>query len=223
MNKNMMCAAVMVTSLVLAGNVFGASGYFNNAYVVINDGTGNTFHQITQPANDLLNANQGFNLTPDGVNPSFSVNLGEFDLSTDSLILNGFEINTFNADGDNITNAILWYRVTKDGDTPGSFSSIELTSPNSISGNDKFWQITNANSNLLSGLDIGDYSLDVYFRHNATFTGGGGGTFEMGNWSPSNNPTATFTVIPEPSSIIMMGLAGLAAGGLTVLKRRKRA
>lgn len=30
------------------------------------------------------------------------------------------------------------------------------------------------------------------------------------------------SIIPEPSSMLMMGLAGLAAGGLTLLKRRKR-
>ncbi|MCC5850923.1 MAG: PEP-CTERM sorting domain-containing protein [Verrucomicrobia bacterium] len=222
MNKNMIRAAVMITGLALAGNVFGAVGYFDNAYIVLNDGSGNTFHQITEPGNDPLNASQGFNLTPDGVNPSFGMNLGEFDFNTGILDLNGFEIKTFNDSGDDVTNAILWYRVTKSGDTPGSFTSFELTSPSSVSGNDKTWATTTANINLLSGLDIGDYSLDVFFRHTATFTGGGGGSFEMGNWSESNNPTATFTVIPEPSSIIMMGLAGLAAGGLTLLKRRKR-
>ena len=47
------------------------------------------------------------------------------------------------------------------------------------------------------------------------------GFFSVNQGSDQNFGINNLAVIPEPSSILMMGLAGLAAGGLTVLKRRR--
>lgn len=194
-----------------------AVGYFGNFYIVttLNNG-GNVFNQVLSPANNLTNTASGFNLSSDNANPALG-SFGTIDLSmSQSLVLNGFEMNTWNDGGDSVNNAILFYRVTKSGDTPGSFSSTTVGSPTSINGNDKFWQKTDSGVNLTTGLLNGDYTIDFYVENSASFTGGGGGTFTMGNWNSSSGPSATFTIIPEPASAAL-GLIG----SLLLLRRRR--
>jgi MYXO-CTERM domain-containing protein len=210
--------SVLVTGIIaVASQAQGSVGYFGNFYVVTTlNGGANVFNQVLAPANNLSNAGGGFGLTTDGSNPSLG-SFGTIDLgAAQSLGLNGFEMNTFNDNGDSVNSASLFYRVTKVGDTPGSFSSITMDSPTSTSGNNKFWQKTNAAVNLTTGLSNGNYSINFYVQDNASFTGGGGGTFVMNDWNSSSGPTATFTVIPEPTS------AALGLLGTLLLLRRRR-
>ncbi|MEO5913376.1 MAG: hypothetical protein ABIS50_04030 [Luteolibacter sp.] len=210
---------LVLGTVAAAGHVHGAVGYFGNFYVVTTlNGGANSFKQVLSPANSLTNAGGGFGLTSDGSNPALG-SFGTIDLgSAQSLGLNGFEMNTFSdvGSGDNINSAALYYRVTKVGDTPGSFSNITMSSATSASGNNKFWQKTNAGVNLTTGLSNGNYTIDFYVQNNASFTGGGGGTFVMNDWSPTSGPTATFTVVPEPAAAVL-GLLGT----LLILRRRK--
>jgi hypothetical protein len=208
---------ISVAAFGIATQSQGAVGYFGNFYIVTAlNGGGNVFNQVTSPANNLNNAGGGFGLTGDGFNPALgsfgTINLAE----ADSLILNGFEMNTYNDSGDSVNSASLFYRVTKDGDTPGVFSSIVDNSPNSVSGNNKFWQITNAGINLTTGLSNGNYTINFYVQNDASFTGGGGGTFIMNDWNSTSGPSATFTVIPEPSAALLGSL------GMLALTRRRR-
>lgn len=218
---NKFLPAFIAAVIASAGVSQAGVGYFGNAYIVLNLGSGDSFRQITSPANSLTNAGGGFNLTPDGVNSAFSGNLGEFDISgSPTFQLKGFEWNTYNDSGDTVTNAVLNYRITKVGDTPGSFSSISLGSPTSTSGNDRFWQLTSGGVNLLSGLSNGNYTITTYIQATATFTGGGGGSFTMANWGTSSGPTASFSLIPEPTTWALL------AGSLaitTIFRRRRRA
>jgi MYXO-CTERM domain-containing protein len=208
---------ISVVALVIANQVQAAVGYFGNFYIVTTlNGGANVFNQVSSPANNLSNAGGGFGLTGDGVNPALG-SFGTINLAAaGSLILNGFEMNTYNDGGDSVNSAALFYRVTKNGDTPGAFSSIVDNSPNSVSGNNKFWQITNAGVNLTNGLSNGNYTINFYVQNNASFTGGGGGTFVMNDWNSSSGPSATFTVIPEPSAALFGGL-----GMLALLRRRR--
>lgn len=208
---------LLLVSLLGASPISQASvGYFGSFYVVSTlNGGSNVFNTVVSPANNLSNAGNGFDLTPNG-NPSLG-SFGTIDLNaSQSLGLNGFEMNTYNDGGDSVNSASLFYRVTRDGDTPGSFSSVGLSSPNSTSGNNKFWQLTNANINLTTGLASGNYTVNFYVQNNASFTGGGGGTFVMNDWSSSSGPSATFTVIPEPAAAILGAL-----GTFLLLRRRK--
>jgi hypothetical protein len=195
----------------------GAVGYFGRFYVVTSlNGSGNVFNQVTSPANNTSNASGGFELTADGTNPALG-SFGTIDLGlSQSLVLNGFEMNTFNDNGDSVNTAFLYFRVTKVGDTPGVFSNISMNSPTSTSGNDKFWQLSNAGTNLTTGLSNGDYTIDFYVQNDASFTGGGGGTFIMNNWNSSGGPSASFSVVPEPSAALLGGL-----GALMLLRRRR--
>lgn len=208
---------VPLVALILASQAHGAVGYFGNFYIVTTlNGGGNVFNQVTSPANNTNNAGGGFGLIGDGVNPSLG-SFGTINLAAaGSLVLQGFEMNTYNDNGDSVNSASLFYRVTKNGDTPGAFSSIVDNSPNSVSGNNKFWQVTNGGINLTNGLSNGNYTINFYVQNNASFTGGGGGTFIMNNWNSSSGPSATFTVVPEPGSAAI-GLLGAA-----LLLRRRR-
>ncbi len=201
----------------LAGCANAAVGYFGEFYVVTTaNGGGNVFNQVTSPANNKTNAGGDFTLTPDGVNPALG-SFGTFDTSAaQSLGLKGFEMKTFNTDGDSVDSASLFYRVTKSGDTPATFSSLTLGIPTNTSGNDKTWQKTDSAVDLTTGLSNGDYTIDFYVQNDASFTGGGGGTFIMNNWNASSGPSATFTVVPEPSAALLG-----AIGSLILLRRRK--
>lgn len=208
---------VVLAATGLASPLQAAVGYFGNFYVVTTQNGGpNSYNQVVSPANNTSSAGGGFNLASDGVNPGLG-NLGIIDLgSGQSLGLNGFEFNTYNDGGDSVNTAALFYRVTKSGDTPGVFSSIGMPSPTNTSGNNKFWQTTNAGVNLTTGLSNGTYTVDFYVQNNASFTGGGGGTFVMNNWNTADGPSASFTVVPEPAAI-MLGLVGT----VLLLRRRK--
>ncbi len=205
---------ILVLSAALTGLSHAAVGYFGNFYVVTTlNGGSNVFNQVLSPANNLNNAGGGFNLTSDGVNPPL-VSFGTIDLSAaGSLGLNGFEMNTYNDGGDSVGSASLYYRVTKVGDTPGAFSNVTLNSPNSTSGNNKFWQKTDAGVNLTTGLSNGNYTIDFYVQNNASYPGG---SFIMNNWNSSSGPSATFSVVPEPSAALLGGI------GLLALLRRRR-
>lgn len=210
-------AVLSIAALSLSTPLQAAVGYFGNFYVVTTQNGGpNTFNQVVSPANNTSNAGGGFNLASDGVNPGLG-NFGTIDLgSSQSLGLNGFEYNTFNDGGDSVNTAALFYRVTKNGDTPGAFSAINLGSPTSTSGNNKLWRVTNAGVNLTNGLSNGNYIIDFYVQNNASFTGGGGGTFVMNDWNATAGPSANFTVIPEPKAAVL-GIIGM----MILLRRRK--
>ena len=128
-----------------------------------------------------------------------------------------------------ITAAPLFkYSITASG---GTDSWQTITTANTVSGNVQEWNIAGLNRNLLSGLSAGTYNFKYYFEvEYNSWTGSAtvvGRTFDApsiqagaGN-APNlaNASSTTFTVIPEPSSSMLMGL-GLA--GLAVLRRTRK-
>jgi len=128
-----------------------------------------------------------------------------------------------------ITAAPLFkYSITASG---GTDSWQTITTANTVSGNVQEWNIAGLNRNLLSGLSAGTYNFKYYFEvEYNSWTGSAtvvGRTFDApsiqaGAGNPPNLANAsstTFTVIPEPSSSLLMGL-GLA--GLAVLRRTRK-
>ena len=174
--------------------------FFGNGFIVLNiNGAGNTFYDLNPPANTL--------------NPDFNgANLGVFDPANgDSIILSGAEFNTFQNNGDNVNSVNLNYRIYS-GTVPNfSTFSVDFVSQN---GNDKFWQSTDENITLLSNLSPGTYTFEVFGSADTT----AGPRFYSNN---AANYSASFTVVPEPSSLSV--LAGPAILGAWFFVRRRRA
>ncbi len=207
MKKHIIATAL----LAIAGSLTSqaATGFFDGLYVIINTGSGNTFYQATTGTSPGSGAAQGHNLTSDGINPTFTT-LGTFQ-TTDTFTLNGFEYKTFENNGSDVTFGNLFWRIYPTGSPSGSFNQIQ-DNTNPGSGNNT-WTINNAGINLLSGLSPGTYTLNIYTESYTNGTNTAGNIFGF----TSNSPTATFTVVPEPSTCLLLG-----AGLTTLLFRRRR-
>jgi hypothetical protein len=189
-------ASAVVASAQAASGIWGG-------YVVLEiNGGGNQFYKLENP--------------DDNFTPSFNgTNLGTFDPNVNELFLRGGEALTFKNDGSDVTGAILQWRIFQSGFPEGSFSGIGLPFAENLGdGGDQKWQHQNANINLLAGLAPGTYTLQVYVQAESSdgthFLNAGG-----------SNYSATFTVVPEPSSLSL--LAGPALLGAWFYVRRRRA
>jgi len=160
----------------------------------------------------LINTNDGGGVSTwqDGSNPS----LGTFDITNgDTLTLDGGEMLTFKNGGSNVSGADMFYSING-----GSFQDATLAfnedNVGSSTGDQRWYSDTAANANVLSGLSNGTYTLSVYFRDSNSDDGND----YISNGG--NNFNATFTVVPEPSSLMM--LLGSSVFGSFYLLRRKR-
>ena len=147
-----------------------------------------------------------------------TVNLGTFNLATsDSLTLDGGEVLTYKNGSDNFTGANLFYTIDNGSFTtaPLAFNQDDLAS-SAGSDNQRWYTDTDA-VNLLSGLSNGTYTLDVYYNATDNY---GSGTYVPVDNNGGPNYNATFTVVPEPSTIMM--LLGSSLFGSFYLLRRKR-
>lgn len=159
----------------------------------------------------LVNTTDGSESTwADGSNPS----LGTFDpLTGDTLTLDGGEMLTFKNGGSNVSATDMFYSING-----GAFQDATLAfnqdSVNGVTGDQRWYSDTSADVNMLAGLPNGTYTLSVYFRD--TNTDDGNDYVSNGG----NNYNATFTVVPEPSTVMM--LLGSGFLGSFYLIRRKR-
>jgi hypothetical protein len=166
-------------------------------------------YSLGQPT--LINTNDGGGTSTwaDGSNPS----LGTFNVGTgDTLTLDGGEELTFKNGGSNVSATDMFYSING-----GSFQDATLAfnqdSVNSTTGDQRWYSDSAADVNLLSGLSNGTYTLSIYFRDSST-----DGTGYASN--NGNNFNATFTVVPEPSTVMMLMSSSLF--GTFYLLRRKR-
>lgn len=169
------------------------------------------------------------------LNPNFSgANLGTFNiLSTDVTIggntysaggllqLSGAELKTKSDNGDyqNSGNfARMFYAVTAAGVNPSSFTTLNMSLTSAV-WPDYTWANTSTTVNLLQGLAVGSYKLTTYFETNGSW-----GSDNRYTINPDNNGganyVATFDVVPEPSTGVLMGLG--FAGLVTIRLLRKK-
>ncbi len=148
-----------------------------------------------------------------GVGTNFQgFNFGTFNPSAgQTLVLNGFEVNTFQNSGDDIQSAFGDYRIREKGTT---FTETSLGFRNVTNG-DKKWDVTNLNVNLLAGLSNGTYTFDIYTRAHGV---NNGFSFDLYDNNGGANYTATFTVVPEPST----WAAGILAFSALGFAQRRR-
>jgi hypothetical protein len=182
-----------------------ATGFFGDTFIIGGEPTVTTYYRVTG--------------TPDGVNPQYSAGFGTL-LQNGTFQVKGFEINTFQNNGSNVTHMNMFWSI----DNWTTSNQIQLTPATSSSGNNKLWQISSSTQNLLtnnnrvSTLDVGSYTFRAYFE------GYTNGTDTAGNIYQNNggaNYNTSFTVtVPEPSSASLMALG---AAGLLALRRRRNA
>jgi hypothetical protein len=178
-NKFLMILSLIVF-LLTSSFSFGQSSGFNTTYIVLSvNGGSNTYYD--------LQASTG--------NPDFNgANLGVFcQGSTTGIVFKGAEHNVYKCGGCDLTSTRLYYRIYPTGSPSGSFigNSIGYSSgfSNGCGGQDQQWSNVGYNTNLLSGLNAGNYTIDVY--SDASVTCSGGTVYASNN---SNNYKATFTV-----------------------------
>jgi len=124
----------------------------------------------------------------------------------------------------------LNYSITPTG---GEDSWQYIQAANTVAGNVQEWNISSLNRNLLSGLSAGTYSFKYYF--DVTYNSWTGSATVLGHTydavgvqagagngpNLANASSTTFTVVPEPSTGMLMGLG--VAGLLVVRRIRKSA
>jgi PEP-CTERM motif len=172
------------------------------------------------------------------LNPTFNgANLGTFNiLSTDVTIggntysaggllqLKGAELKTDVTGGGDYQNGSnfgrLFYAVTAAGVNPSSFTTLDM-SLISASWPNYTWANTATSVNLLQGLAEGSYKLTAYFETNGSYFTSSQQFYSI---NPDNNSganyVATFNVVPEPSTGVLMGLG--FAGLVTIRLFRKK-
>ena len=203
MIKKLLVVALVALS---SSSVLAETGFFGNNFVVLNvNNSTDTFYDLNP---QTLTENADFN----------GAFLGTFDISLgNTLVLAGGEFRTFQDPGQDVSSVFINYSIRPTGGEgtfqPFSINFVSQTG-NASGGLDKFWQTTDGSVNLLNGLAPGNYDFVVF--GSATTTQGD--RFYSNN---ANNYTATFTVVPEPSSLSL--LAGPAILGAWFFVRRKRA
>jgi hypothetical protein len=200
-------------------------GIFAN-YIGLNvNGGGNVWYGLIQPGPNTLTAFQG-------------LSIGTFTTSQ-TLLISGGEVDTYKNEGandatqgNNVTGAYLGYEVNEltPANIPGSFSYLSLgftanepfndaaSNPDSTSGDQKWAQIPST-PNVISGLVPGTYQLEVYFYATTSDTDNDTSTPDLYSSNNGNNYIANFTVVPEPTTLALAGLSGLAA--FLGIRRRK--
>ena len=145
------------------------TGIFQTYAVIDVNGTGNQFF--------------AGGLNADGGTPFDGQDFG----NVTTLVLNGGEAKTFKNGGGDVFGAEISYNIHEASSSSGSFTTINLPFSADLGGGDQRWQETSSGVDLLAGLPLGTYHLEVFWRSPTSlgdrFDSNGGANF-----------TATFTI-----------------------------
>ena len=166
--------------LILTPCFLYSGGNYITSYAILNFGSGNVYY-------DCLGSTG---------NPDFNNNdLGDFK-ATQTLFLNGSEVNVWEDDGHNVAWVRMFYRVYMTTETPPSFTQIDLDWRNKV-GNDEKWDQTEQNISCITGRPAGDYYLEIYYH---TRWEKFGNDFELFDNNSGINYKATFTILANKSN-----------------------
>jgi PKD repeat protein len=148
MNMRSLKLALVVLAFSTSFQAFSAWDFFQT-YIIVDRGSGNEFYAGSYNA--------------DGAAQHVNRYYGNFQAGS-TFVLNGAELKTYKNGNSNVCGGTLWYRVYRNCDTPGAFSSINIAYNGELGGGDQRWQTSNANINILTGLQPGHYALEVYWQ-----------------------------------------------------------
>ncbi len=165
-----------------------------------------------------------------------ATSLGSFAIGG-NLVLSAAETLAFQDGGSSTFAGALAYRVrlstAPKSTNPSDYTFQDMGNGVSIGGNNRKFDFSGGSFNLLSGYSPAsptDYSIDIVHKIGAN-DGGGGSNFEWlanlnstqpGNttWGAINAFTATYTVVPEPSTYALLGLGAIAIFSYAVRRRK---
>ncbi|MBZ0181629.1 MAG: hypothetical protein K8F60_04170 [Melioribacteraceae bacterium] len=175
---------LLIILLLYTEIVFASAGIFKSTILISKNGGSNVYYLCGGTDAGLANFN--------------GLDLGNLKV-TETLVLNGAGINTFQNSGDNVDATDFFYRIYKSTETPGGFIQSNVFY-NSGDGNpNKYWESSAANIDLIAATnnEAGTYFLEVYFRGDASYSGG---TFQIFDNNGTNNYKAQFTILANQSS-----------------------
>jgi hypothetical protein len=177
------------------------------SYIVLNiNNTGNSWFDL-----NAITSSQDFQ----------GADLGNFEPGVSSLVLKGGQNKTYKCHGGDVTGGNIFYRVyVTSNSSPGNFNSIGFgwsSNDGGGCGGNQTWETINNSIDILSGLNAGEYYLEVY--HNATgqpatvYANNGGlnykATFKVssktitsGSWSSAS--TWLDNIVPNSSSNVVI-------------------
>jgi hypothetical protein len=206
----------LFAATVVTQSAFGATGIFGS-YLTVNGIKYKSFS------------------TYGGAEPTFNgANLGNMTVGSSSLTISQFETLTFQNSGHSTFEFAFAYRVrlasAAQSTNPADYAFVGMGNGVAIGGGDEKAEVTGATINLLSGIGTPVYPATTVYAVDIIHKAGafeGGSNFErLGNvnnsnpggtnWAGTDAFTATFTVVPEPSSAAL-GLIG----SLLIFRRRR--
>ncbi len=107
-----------------------------------------------------------YSLWSSGTGTFHNANLGSINTTSDVFQIKFWDVKTFKNNGSDVTGGKLYWRVYKQGSTPGSFNSQSAAFITNIGGGgDQKWGQTASDINLPTILDAGaTYKLEVYIE-----------------------------------------------------------
>jgi len=137
--------------------------------------------------------------------------------NTGTFEIQGFDLNTFEDNGSEITHMTMNWTVDGFANT----HQIQITPGPAKVGNNRNWVISSSTQDLVTNSGLGALAEGAY-TFSAYFEGFTNGTDTAGNIFLNNggsNYNASFTIVPEPGTYALIaGMFGLA---FVALKRRK--
>lgn len=226
--------ALLAAGLALAGApvAHASYGFFANggSFVVLslNGGTSAYYHLSPN-----ANAAPFYHVGSTGF---AGTNFGTLWKGFNTLVLKGFENNTFSNGGDDVISGSLLYRVVEQGQTPGAFSLLNFTSNTVLGGGDERHETSSASISLFtSNLHVGKtYYVQVAPQATVDWNVTNGiadDTFWVNNTgttilqSGSGNPfifQGQFTAagVPEPTTGVLLGASLLV--GIRLMRRKAK-